>query len=258
MKVTDLDIPLDGPSEKMDPKTKLQWVHIMTPGVIECHDGRAFVLEDADAVIANTIRTYGGTDLVVDYDHNSAQNAPNAGRPMLAAGWVKKLENRKGHIWALVQWTDIAAQMIVAKQYRYLSPEFRTIKGTGKIVAIDAVALVNRPAMELTNIASNQLSGGDNMAFEDMEFVDQAKQLLGLDATATTDQIIDKLQALLNAKGAIDGEEMTAVASLMRELSTERHTTQMARIEGKVTQAVTGGFMPRLDDPPLSPRRGRI
>ena len=244
MQVNPLEVQLDGPAEKIDPTTKLQWVHILTPGVIECSDGRAFVLKDADEVIANTLDVYGTTDLVVDYEHDSSSSVKPKAGPVPAAGWVKKLENRQGNVWALVQWTDLAAKMISERQYRYISPEFRSLKGTGIIKMIDAIALVNRPAMTLTSIASNQGMGDDNMANDDADFLKMAAQLLGIEGQYTPAQILTKLQKLVQDNPVIEEEEVSAIASLMRDLNTERYQTQTARQEAKVTAAITSGHMP--------------
>lgn len=99
----------------------------------------------------DTARPKPPTEMVVDYEHMSA------GPPQVspAAGWVKSLElSESGNeLFATVTWTDEAAQQIVARQYRFISPEFNLEyrdKETGKVIGptLIAVALTNRPFLE--------------------------------------------------------------------------------------------------------------
>lgn len=75
-----------------------------------------------DQMIANFGRIKN--DLVIDYEHDSVSDRNG---PHPAAGWIKALEKRKGEdglaqLWAQVEWTDQAAEMIRAGQYKYCSP----------------------------------------------------------------------------------------------------------------------------------------
>jgi phage I-like protein len=91
------------------------------------------------------------TDLVIDYEHQTLNSAEN-GQPAPAAGWFRStsLEWREGHgLYAgQVQWTNKAAAMIAAREYRYLSPVFSYDKQTGEVLELHHVGLTNFPALD--------------------------------------------------------------------------------------------------------------
>ncbi len=85
-----------------------------------------------------------GVDLAIDYEHQTFQSASN-GKPAPAAGWAN-LEARSDGIWATnVRWTDAAAKMLRAKEYRYFSPVFGVDK-SNRIISVRPLALTNFPA----------------------------------------------------------------------------------------------------------------
>ncbi len=137
-----------------------QWVHLLTPGVVQARDGRAFVLDDPTAVVEASLRRAGTTDIPVDYEHQ-IDHAKANGKPAPAAGWVKKFDVRDSGIWGLVEWTEAAAAMIGRKEYRYLSPVI-ALTADFHILAIYRVALTNNPALDLVALASAEdaLPGG--------------------------------------------------------------------------------------------------
>lgn len=95
---------------------------------------------------------------MVDYDHRSHFSAAKGGS-QIAAGWVEKLVIISGKIWAHIEWTERARQLINAKEYRYISPEFWVQGATREIVKIVALALVNRPALKMAELAKAQNAG---------------------------------------------------------------------------------------------------
>jgi phage I-like protein/cation transport regulator ChaB len=89
------------------------------------------------------------TEMVVDYEHMSALGAPEAP----AAGWVKDVTHRAGELLATIEWTDKAAGLIAAKEYRFVSPEWTMNykdKETNKDIGpcLLSVGLTNRPFFE--------------------------------------------------------------------------------------------------------------
>jgi hypothetical protein len=89
-----------------------------------------------------------GVDLMIDYAHASlsaevAVDPANAGK---AAGWFN-LEARGGELWAInVRWTPPAAEAMRRKEWRFMSPAFKTDKKSGRITSLLNVALTNTPA----------------------------------------------------------------------------------------------------------------
>ncbi|WP_413164973.1 phage protease [Escherichia coli] len=65
------------------------------------------------------------TPFVIDYEHQTLR-AVNNGKPAPAAGWFSQVEWREGAgLYATgVEWTDNAAAMIAAGEYKFISPVF--------------------------------------------------------------------------------------------------------------------------------------
>ncbi len=175
-------------------------------GVLTGRDGRGpYRLDDlahAQAVVAASLATAGGTDIPIDYDHQIpfgvkdgvAGNAP-------ASGWIKGLEAKDDGIWATVEWTAPAAAKIAAKEYRYISPFFSFTKDTGRITRIWNAGLLNLPNFtELAAVAGADPEGTD----VDIKAIAKA---LGLKEDATAEEIAAAATA---AKATVD----TAVAKI--------------------------------------------
>ena len=119
------------------------------PGDGRPYDAPAWMIDAniAAQVIARAVAAVD--DILVDYEHQSEHTEWN-GRPAPAAGWIKPaaLSWQADGLWANVGWTDAAAAMIRAKEYRYLSPVFTYLPGTGEILELVSVALTNTPALD--------------------------------------------------------------------------------------------------------------
>ena len=131
-----------------------EWVHLLTTGQISARDGRRFTLDDPTSVISASIAR--SSQLVVDYEHQT-DHAPKNGKPAPAAGWIKDLAVRADGIWGRIEWTDKAATMIRAREYRFLSPTFTHAKeAPHRIGLILRAALTNNPALGLIALATTQ------------------------------------------------------------------------------------------------------
>ncbi len=99
-----------------------------------------------------------GVDLVIDYEHQTLK-----GGQAPAAGWVKELILKDGHIQARVEWTPGATKYLKNKEYRYLSPVITVRKSDSKAMGLHSLALTNTPAIEgmtpLVNSRSFNASG---------------------------------------------------------------------------------------------------
>jgi phage I-like protein len=161
-------------------------------------------------------------DTVVDYEHATvfADEAP-------AAGWVKAVERRGGgegranELWGQVEWTERAAGMIRAREYRYLSPTitFNTKdRKTGQLTgaSLHSVALTNKPFLqELPEVRLNSLRRallGSQLSEEESMNREQFLALcaaLGLDpSTTTSEQAIAAACASVENTAALAGVVM--------------------------------------------------
>ncbi len=117
-------------------------------GAVESTNG-SFIVDDESAELAVKAFEEHGTDLPIDYEHQTlggTYSSPSGQAP--AAGWIKRLESEPGvGLVARIEWTDQARRMIASKEYRYLSPVAVIRKQDRKLVAIHSAALTNKPAI---------------------------------------------------------------------------------------------------------------
>lgn len=117
-------------------------------GNVESSNG-SFVVDEESARLAVQAFEEHGTDLPIDYEHQTlggAYASPSGQAP--AAGWIKRIFAESGvGLLAEIEWTDQARQRLVDKEYRYLSPVAIIRKTDRKLVAIHSAALTNKPAI---------------------------------------------------------------------------------------------------------------
>ncbi len=164
---------------------------LIPAGMFRANDGRpnnieGWVLNKAAALKIIQAAQQRATDFVIDYEHQTLQSKNN-GNPAPAAGWFKKLEWREGDGLYVVdaRWTDIAGRMILAKEYRYISPVF-TYDKSGNVQGIHSAALTNTPALDgLTElIAARSLDNGVQAARQFARNISEVANLIACKATA--------------------------------------------------------------------------
>lgn len=118
------------------------------PGSIQGCEAKAWTM---NATIAPDIITdvdARGTRPMVDYEHQSIRTREN-GQPAPAAGWIQSLAYFPGRgLFAKVEWTERARQLIKAGEYRYISPLFEFDKTSGAVLKFINAALTNTPALD--------------------------------------------------------------------------------------------------------------
>ena len=194
---------------------------VLALGASQTRDGRTVDLDAAGAAAAVQSFAAGGTDLPIDYEHQTQglveYTDPKTKQPVKldyrspdgtapAAGWGR-LESRADGLWLTeITWTDKAQRMLSAREYRYFSPVI-TAPG-GNVIGIKSVALTNRPA--LTNldplVASDAASGsttlGNAEVAKEDDMFEKLLEALGLPATATEDEVLAKVKELCAGAGA--------------------------------------------------------
>ena len=123
-----------------------------------------WMLNDTDGQ-ALVDRANAGTDIVVDYEHQTIQSAQN-GQPAPAAGWLLA----GGFVWQPdvgvvatdIRWTTSAADMIQEGEYRFISPVF-SYSPDGIPQTLMSVALTNTPA--LTTLQELSIAAANNRGF---------------------------------------------------------------------------------------------
>lgn len=159
------------------------------------HDGRApWRNPDPAAVVAATREL--ATDIAIDYDHQGLRAAEN-GQAAPAAGWIKRVFERAGAIWGEVEWTERAAAMIKAREYRFISPVFQFDKATRTVRRIVGAGLTNDPALYMRAIANAQPEEESEMDLEKL------REALGLSKTASVPEIVAAATAAAMARAGL-------------------------------------------------------
>lgn len=168
-------------------------IQLLPKGDVKGLDGRHWINSDPDAIVA-AFQSRNTQPLVIDYEH---ANHVRDGEPTPAAGWITGLENRGGEIWGDVEWTERAANMIKAREYRYLSPVFLHDR-SGKIHRISDAGLTNKPNLMMKALNREEISEPETSTMDKEKRVALCRQL-GLADEASDD-------AILTAVKAKDGE----------------------------------------------------
>lgn len=118
--------------------------------------GRKFsITRDTLAQIVKNFRKRPA-DTVIDYEHASEHPEDAAGGPVIAAGWIKTIDDgpdASGVLWGRAEFTPRAQKLITEKEYRYFSPVIgwsARDKHTGEPqgATLVSAALTNRPFLE--------------------------------------------------------------------------------------------------------------
>ncbi|WP_420585826.1 phage protease [Ruegeria sp.] len=173
------------------------------------HDGRDPVHNsNPAAVVAATMALRGetGVDLVIDFEHQT-EFARSNGQPAPAAGWISRVFERGGAVWGAVRWTERAAAMIAAREYRYISPVFFYHAQTHEVTLIVSAALTNDPALHMRALARAETHSEKEGREMDLE---KLRKALGLAADADEAAIVAAAGAAHSAAGVL-GETRKAL-----------------------------------------------
>lgn len=220
-------------------------VQILPAGTFTCLDGRG-PFELTDAVGAKIVAWFESfeNDLAIDYEHQRL-NAESNGQPAPAAGWIKRLEWRAGvGLFAQVEWTARAHELIKAREYKYLSPVFFTDKKQGgKLLPMLGVpGLVIDPAIDgmAPAIAASQTPNESGATHMDLA---QLIALLGLAEGATEADVkaaIEKLKTPASAAAnaaSVDTSQYVPIAAV-QELQTKVAELTAASAKREVVELV--------------------
>lgn len=188
-------------------------VLLMRYGANKMRDGRAPVtLRDAahaGEVIAATQAFLGGARFNFDYDHNGMKvRDPKVVGEARASGWATGFEADANGIWATgVEWTAAAAEAIVGREYRYISPLFMVARSAERpVMRFTNASLTNLPALDLEPLAAS-LSDDDSTEEEDTMSLKAIAASLGLAEDADEAAILAAIEARKST--------MTAVAAAL-------------------------------------------
>lgn len=224
-------------------------LQLLPAGDFRARDGRPVECAawHMDATIADVLIAAAAARDVpycIDYEHQTLNAATN-GQPAPAAAWFKTLEWRAGDgLYAVdVEWTERAAAMIAAKEYRYLSPVFGYDKA-GNVEFLLNAALTNNPALDCLDEV--QLAAASVMAAslsatagalpaeshdEEKptmdELLEQLRWMLNMPVGATVEEIKDQLKKLIDT---LSGGQGVAAASVNLPVMLDSQRQQIAAL----------------------------
>lgn len=110
-------------------------------------DAEHWILDDTNGFAIAQQANARINDLVIDYEHQTLYKEQN-GQPAPAAGWIESVVYISGKgLFADVVWTNKAASMIQAKEYRYISAVF-IYDSNGYVLKLLHAAITNCPALD--------------------------------------------------------------------------------------------------------------
>lgn len=134
----------------------------------------------------------GAPELLVDVDHGSCNHDGST----RAFAWASNLRIEDDGLYADFKFTEEGAKAVNAREYRFVSPVF-DVGENGAILALDSIALTNRPNLPVSCVLNSSESGVINV--EDKKEppeMDELKTLLGLAAEATPEDVVAAVKAL--------------------------------------------------------------
>lgn len=175
---------------------------VLPKGEIRVQDAPPLLMDEEAARMVLAAFKVQSHDMVVDYEHQTMREGEAP-----AAGWIKALdwrpEDAKPGLYAKVEWTARAADLLRAKEYRYHSPVLVRDKASGRVKYLHNVALTNQPRMlDAPALAAKytlQIGG------EDMD-PKKLKELLGMDAAADEAAVLKAIADLKAGKDKAEGE----------------------------------------------------
>ena len=223
-------------------------VQLLPPGSFKARDGRAFRIDDPQALIARF--RADAVDKPIDYEHQEDDPARRGNGPVPAAGWIKSIlfDPRQG-VLAHVEWTARARELIANREYRFLSPVFLH-DANGRIKRLMGASLVHSPALHIKALASEQ---EHPMPDNPNPFTRIAKAL-DLSEDATEDAIIAALGERLATASEVAPDPakfvpIEAVRELMAERVTSKATNSETQARARVQDAMREGHItPAMQD----------
>lgn len=215
------------------------WYQLLPVGPFKARDGRPFDVPGGhwqlDKTIATTLINRAkalGQDILIDYDHQTL-NVEKTGKEAPAAGWYNgdEIEWREGQgLFIKPRWTERAAALVAAKEYRFLSAVF-PYDAQGRPLELRMTAITNDPgvvgmqalaALSAQPIQPGQLANPAHAAHKETPMNELLKKLLAkLGIELTGDPTDEQLQKALTELDSLQASAKKA-PELEAALSAEK------------------------------------
>lgn len=227
------------------------WYQLLPVGPFKARDGRPFDVPGGhwqlDKTIATTLINRAkalGQDILIDYDHQTL-NVEKTGKEAPAAGWYNgdEIEWREGRgLFIKPRWTERAAALVAAKEYRFLSAVF-PYDAQGRPLELRMTAITNDPGvvgMQALAALSAQLiqPGQPATLTKENSMNELLKKLLAkLGIELTGDPTDEQLQKALTELDSLQASAKKA-PELEAALSAEK--TALAALKAQTTSVQQG------------------
>lgn len=231
----------------------LPLVQLLPAGLFRARDGRPqsdhpqltdWLCDAQTAAVLIARFAQDGLPLLIDYEHQTLLAEDN-GKPAPASGWGGNLQWVEGEgLFAEVEWTAAAKEMIRAGEYKFLSPVFIYDLQTGRVSKILHAALTNYPALtDLRPVAARHHTSNQD---DPMPLKPETTQLLGVAEAASADDIHTAVVAL---KAKADNANpdpakfvpISALESVKQELAALKARQQQADVDALIEEGKASG-----------------
>lgn len=182
----------------------------------QSEDGKERVLQVVDDKAVESIVNrfaQAGEEIMIDPDHLSHDRRNTSE----AWGWIDKMENRDGNVWAHASWTDLGEPAIKSRRYRFISP----------VTPRDAVEDLGNGRVRLMAVSDAGLTNQPNMPVPPILNREQGDAWLGKTAMQLKPETVKALLAKLGVQPA-DGADIDAqVLAALEKSTTQEETTEL-------------------------------
>ena len=230
------------------------WQQLLPMGPFKARDGRPFDVpgghwqldKSIATTLINRVREMG-QDILIDYDHQTLKTDQN-GQPAPAAGWYNadEIEWREGAgLFIKPRWTDRAAALVAAQEYRFLSAVF-PYDAQGRPLELRMTAITNDPGVvgmqalaALSALPLSSQPGQLATPSKETSMNELLKKLLAkLGIELTGDPTDEQLQKALTELDSLQADAKKA-PELEAELSAEK--ASLAALKATVSGTQAGG-----------------
>ena len=228
------------------------WYQLLPVGPFKARDGRPFDVPGGhwqlDKTIATTLINRAkalGQDILIDYDHQTL-NVEKTGKEAPAAGWYNgdEIEWREGQgLFIKPRWTERAAALVAAKEYRFLSAVF-PYDAQGRPLELRMTAITNDPGVvgmqALAALSAQPIQPGQPATLTKENSMNELlkKLLAKLGIELTGDPTDEQLQKALTELDSLQASAKKA-PELEAALSAEK--TALAALKAQTTSVQQGG-----------------
>lgn len=216
-------------------------------------DGDQICTREAFDALVEKWREDGEPEILVDFDH-----ASETGGATEAAAWATKLSSDDEGLHAVFRMTDKGAEALTATRYRYLSPAWY-VDEEGHPTELSTIALTNRPNLPVPRLLNRKpdadpapaqnaeagdahlpdpASAGEGNPPDEGNIkntntdMDKIKELLGLAAEATDDEVRAAVEALRAERDALKSEKDKMEAAA-KEAALEKEAEDFVNSQGE-------------------------